>query len=54
MNLVLERKALIMAEFHCVLDDNAPIYELMYFSDLAHGRRKERERARREGLVYTG
>ncbi|MNL60374.1 hypothetical protein D3C87_1841770 [compost metagenome] len=49
---MLERKALIMAEFHCALDDNAPIYELMYLSDLAWARRKERKRAKREGLHY--
>jgi hypothetical protein len=53
MAAVMERKALIMSEFHCLLDDNAPIYELMYFSDKADARRKERQRARREGMILN-
>jgi len=46
LNDVIERKALIMAEFHVYLPDEAPVYELMQLSEKAHKIREDRRKAK--------
>ena len=48
----MDRKALIMTEFGTRFEEEDPVLELMYFSELAHSRRKERRDAARNGNKY--
>lgn len=49
---VMNRKLLIMTEFGVRFEDEDPAAELMYFSDVAHQRRKERREAAKKGHVF--
>ncbi len=49
----MERKALIMTEFGTRYEDNDPVLELMYFSELAAARREERRKAYKNGNKYV-
>ena len=42
---IVERKTLIMSEFHVYLPDDAPVYELMQLSEKAHKIREDRRKA---------
>lgn len=48
----MDRKTLIMTEFGTRFEDEDPVIELMYFSELAHSRRKERREAAAKGNKY--
>jgi hypothetical protein len=49
---ILDRKALILAEYHVIVPDTMPVYEFMLLSDKAHAVREERRKAVSEGKVY--
>lgn len=50
----MDRKALIMSEFHTWLDDSCLVSEFMNLSDRASAIRKEKIKAAKEGATYIG
>lgn len=49
---VMDRKSLIMQEFGTRFEDSDPVYELMYFSELAFARRQEKKEAMKKGQLF--
>lgn len=54
MKSFLEMKALIAAEYHVYLPDDAPLYEFQFQASLAENRRNDRIKAAQNGQVYCG
>lgn len=50
----MDRKALILSEFHTYLPDSASILELMNLSDRANKVREDRRKAATNGQTYIG
>lgn len=48
----MDRKSLIMQEFGTRFEDSDPVYELMYFSELAFARRQEKKEAMKKGQQF--
>lgn len=54
MQEIVDRQALIMAEFHTWVPETAPVYMLMQLSDKANQIREDRRKAAQEGKTYVG
>lgn len=51
---VMDRKALMLAEFKTYWPDSAPIYELLHLSEVAFTQREARRKAVKDGHVFHG
>lgn len=47
-------KALIAAEYHILVPDEMPLYEIQYMASLAENRRNDRLKAAEQGRTYVG
>lgn len=47
----MDRKRLLLSEFSWYADDNVPLLEFMYLSDVAYSRRERRIKAAKENKV---
>lgn len=47
-------KALIAAEYHILVPDEMPLYEIQYMASLAENRRNDRLKAAEQGRAYVG
>lgn len=54
MKAYLDLHMLIAAEFHVMLPDTAPLYQIQYMASMAENRRKDRHKAAEMGQVYVG
>jgi hypothetical protein len=54
MKSYLDLHMLIAAEYHVVLPDTTPLFQLQYMASMAENRRTERAKAAEQGRVYIG
>lgn len=54
MTAYLELHALIAAEFHILLPESAPLYQIQHTASLAENRRNARIKAAEKGQMYIG
>lgn len=54
MKSYFEMKALIAAEYHVLIPDDTPIYEIQYMASLAENRRNDRIKAAEAGKLFIG
>jgi len=50
----MDMYALIASEFHVVLPDSTPIYQIQFMAKTAEKRRTDRQKAAAEGKIYIG
>jgi hypothetical protein len=54
MKAYFEMKTLIAAEYHILVPDEMPLYEIQYMASMAENRRNDRIKAAEQGRQYIG
>ncbi len=50
----MDMQALLASEFHLIMPDHLPIYQVQHLAKVAEKRRNDRMKAAQEGKVFVG